>query len=316
MPPVSIVCDLSLAGEAEISFTTDLAQGKVSRFHYANAIELDRGLDQFLKRNNRPNIEGAAFATRGYEEQGTIFAPETFVVIKRAALSTALSCERIFLVNDFVARAMTVPTLLDKERKSLCGKPSMLGRSVTVLGPDVGLGATTLAPDGKGGWIALPGEGGHSGLPVQSDREWQIFQALRQQFGRVSRETALSEKGLSAVHNAIRTMTGLEKSHADVSQIAHLAMTGDPRAREALDVFTLWLADMAADMVLMTGGRGGLYLTGNVIEKLGPAFDGNKFCQHFSDRGDHSAFLSSVPVYICNVRHMALRGLTTVLENR
>ena len=61
------------------------------------------------------------------------------------------------------------------------------GRTIAVLGPGSGLGASGLVPAGSE-WVALSGEGGHATMAPASERESAVLDLMRARFDHVSAE--------------------------------------------------------------------------------------------------------------------------------
>lgn len=83
------------------------------------------------------------------------------------------------LLNDFEALALSLPHL-DGDDLVPIGGPAPAHGVKAVLGPGTGLGVAGLVP-ADGGWIPIPGEGGHVTVPVQDDRELEVLRVLRAQ---------------------------------------------------------------------------------------------------------------------------------------
>jgi glucokinase len=79
-------------------------------------------------------------------------------------------------------------------RQSLCSGPAP--------------GVAGLVPYGDDEFV-LASEGGHSTLPSASPREHLVIEHLRQQFGHVSTERALSGPGLENLYRAIAAIDGV-----------------------------------------------------------------------------------------------------------
>ena len=273
-------------------------------------------LDDFLQAQGRPALKGAAVASRGWEDNGIVHLPDGDRRLSREALRERLSVRRLNLVNNFVARALAIPRLRPDENEHICGGPGVEDQIVAVLGPHYGLGVASLAPDGLGGWTAMPCEGGHSDLAAASDREWEVCRALRRRHGRVARERALSMDGLVEVWQVVTELEGGQGRAATAFEIIDLARRGDGHALEAVKLCTGWLAAMASDVGLMTGARGGIYLTGDLMDLIhdGGLFDRDAFKARYEDKGRLSEYVSRIPVYKTLAKDLELIGLATLFE--
>ncbi|MBW8881246.1 MAG: glucokinase [Asticcacaulis sp.] len=236
------------------------------------------------------------------------------MTIVREEIRNVLGIQRVNLVNNFVARALAVPRLKLSEVEKICGDDPMDEQVIAVLGPHHGLGLAALAPDGAGSWTAIPCEGGHSDLPVTNDREWQVYQGLARRHGHVTREMAVSLDGLVHVWEALSEIDGEEAISKTPEEVIALASIGDARSVEAVRLSVGWLADMASDVGLMLGARGGIYLTGDLMDLLGDLFDTAGFHERYVDKGRLSTYVGEIPVYKTLSKELEIIGLATLFD--
>ncbi len=287
---------------------------EAATFTCTSRIEFDRALTDFLTSHGNPQLKGAAVSARRFEENGRLHRLEDGLEITREDLRATLDIQRVNLVNCFVARALAIPKLRRNERISVCEGEAGEETVTLVLGPNYGLGNAALLSDGAGGWTALPGEGGHSSLAAKTEREWQVICGLRDLRGAVVRETAMSQQGfrdLWAILHALDDRTAPDLSPVEIIERAH---AGDPFAREAITLITLWLADMAADIALIMSATSGIYLAGALMDIIGDAFDADAFAARFTENPAFSRFLGRIPVWRTTVTDMELIGLATLFD--
>src|SRR5690606_31797010 len=141
----------------------------------------------------------------------------------------------------------------------------------------------------------LPCEGGHTDLAVTHDREQVVFDQLRKKYGHVSRERVASLQGLTEIYYALGLQDDGASQTLTPTEILTLAHKGDARAVETIDLCTGWLAAMASDVALMLGARGGIYLSGHLINHLEGLLNWQTFATRFTDKGRLKAFLEDIP---------------------
>ena len=310
-----LVCDFSK--DARVTF----ALAEIGRrpapsktFSCTSRAEFDRGLAEFLSLHDNPQLKGAAVSARRFEENGRFHRLEDGVEITREDLRATLGIQRVNLVNCFVARALAIPKLRRTERINICEGQEGEETAIVVLGPNYGLGNAALLSDGAGGWTALPGEGGHSSLAAKTEREWQVITALRTLRGAVVRETAMSQQGFRDLWTILHTLNSQTAPDLSPMEIVERARAGDPVAREAIDLITGWLADMAADIALIISASSGVYLAGALMDIIGDQFDAEAFAARFTDNPAFGAYLSQIPVWRTVVTDMELIGLATLFD--
>ena len=216
--------------------------------------------------------------------------------------------ERLEVINDFVAQALAMPHLAAHEVEQIGGDAGALGRPVAVLGPGTGLGVSALIPS-RGGWTALPTQGGHLAFAPADAREQSVLEYLRQRFGHVSNETALSGQGLLNLAQALAAIddrTCAAESPEDVSEAARDDRC--PSCREAVMLFSGALGAAAGDLALVYGAHGGVFVAGGICLRLGPLFDRAAFRRRFEAKGRMRYYVEAIPIWLVLRRDTGLLG--------
>jgi len=310
-----LLCDFTFGSYIKLALGQPGRRPEAATLHAcADRDEFDRSVLEFLKTRGDPKLLGVAISSRGWERQGVLQLPDDGLTIARDQVRELLGVKRLNLVNNFVARAMAIPHLRPSEREQICGEMPMDEQVIAVLGPHHGLGLAALAPDGASGWTAMPCEGGHSDLPVSNEREWQVREILMRKYGHVAREHAISLQGLVEVWQALQVIDKMGAGGATPEEIVTQAKAGDTRALEAVNLSIGWLAAMASDIGLILGARGGIYLTGDLMDMLNGLFDREAFCARYADKGRLSGYVSEIPVYRTLAADMEIIGLATLFD--
>ena len=223
----------------------------------------------------------------------------------------ALNLERLDLFNDFEAVAMSVPHLKGEDvRQVVEGKP-LPDAPIIVIGPGTGLGVASLFWDGQS-YRTAPGEGGHVTVPAQTQREYDIFEYLREvKYSHVSAERVCSGKGLENLYNALR---GLDKRDdlpdKTPAEISKAAIDGSCElCAEALDLMMRFLGSVTGNLALSLGAHGGIYIAGGIVKKLGDYFDSSSYRSSFLAKGRFEKYLETIPTYIIEHDFPAFVGL-------
>ncbi len=250
----------------------------------------------------------------------------------RERLRRALGLRRLVVINDLTAIALSLPRLGRGERRRVGGGRRARRAPIAVLGPGTGLGVSGLLPVGDlpspkrslgfaqaGGWVPLAGEGGHADLAPGDDEELAILERLRRRFDHVSLERALSGPGLVNLYRALAEIEGGATADPDLptaKEIAARARAGTcRRSSAAVATFCGLLGAAAGDLALTLGARGGVYIAGGIVPKLGPAFDAERFRRRFEAKGRLGAYLAPIPTYVVTAAEPALLGLAGLLDD-
>ena len=226
-----------------------------------------------------------------------------------------LGLDRLLLLNDFTALALALPLLEAHELRQIGGGAPAPG-AIALLGPGTGLGVSGLIPAGAGQWLPISGEGGHATLAPADARESLILDICRERHGHVSAERLLSGIGLPCLHQAIAALSGEQPdplSPADI--VARGLAAADAHCSEALSVFCSLLGNFAGNLALTLGARGGVYIGGGIVPRLGEYLAASAFRRRFEDKGRFREYLAPLPVYVIHASEPALRGAAAALRH-
>jgi len=232
-----------------------------------------------------------------------------------AQLKQDLGVERCLVINDFTALAMSLTALGPADLRAIGGSTPLARAPIALLGPGTGLGVSGLLPEGTTGWSALSGEGGHVTLAPADDEESAVLGALRSRFGHVSAERALSGPGLVNLCDALCAIDGRTPTLLQPADVAAAAMAGsDATAVRAVRLFASFLGNVAGNLALTLGARGGVYVGGGIVPKLGATFDDALFRRRFEDKGRFASYLQPLPAWVITARTPALLGAARALD--
>jgi glucokinase len=232
-----------------------------------------------------------------------------------AELEAALGAERCLVLNDFAAIAAALPALSAADSRRIGGGAAVAGAPLAVLGPGTGLGVAGVVQCDTGRHTTIAGEGGHVTLAAANPREAAVVACLQQRFGHASAERALSGPGLVNLYDAICRIDALSPQPllpADVTQ--HALAGSDAACVEALNLFAAFLGSVAGNLALTLGARGGIYIGGGIVQRLGAVFDSSPFRERFEDKGRFRSYLESIPTAVITAPAPALLGAARALD--
>ncbi len=269
----------------------------------------------YLERSGhaRPRAAGIGIATVvGGDEVRMTNHPWSFSI---AELKRSLGVERCLVINDFTALAMSLPALQASDLRAIGGGAAVAGAAIGLLGPGTGLGVSGLMPGGAGTWSALSGEGGHVTLAASSEGEATLLAWLRTRLGHVSAERVLSGAGLVNLYQAVCAIAGATTGALTPAQITAAALDGsDAQCVAAVSQFVAFLGNVAGNLALTLGARGGVYIGGGIVPRLGAAFDAALFRRHFESKGRFGDYLASIPTSLIVAPAPGLLGAARALD--
>ena len=230
-----------------------------------------------------------------------------------AALKAQLGFDRLEVINDFTALALALPHLGSDDRMAIGEGAQVPGAPLAVLGPGSGLGVSGLVACGRG-WVALTAEGGHATMAPATNRESAVLDHMRRRFDHVSAERVLSGPGLVNLYNTLAEIDGVLSRGYTAAQITDLGTRGeDSLCAESTTMFCAMLGTMAGNLALTLGARGGVYIGGGIVPRLGRFFADSPFRARFQAKGRFEPYLAAIPTYVVTHPLPAFLGCAALL---
>ena len=232
-----------------------------------------------------------------------------------AALKARFEFDRLEVINDFTAQALALPYLGPEDRMTVGGGAAVPDAPLAVLGPGSGLGVSGLVACGAK-WVALTGEGGHATMAPATERESAVLDHMRRHFDHVSAERVLSGPGLVNLYNTLAEINGVASRGYTAPQITDLAMRGgDVLCAETTTMFCAMLGTMAGNLALTLGARGGVFIAGGIVPRLGQFFADSPFRARFQAMGRFDQYLAAIPTHVVTHPLAAFLGCAAALAD-
>jgi glucokinase len=90
------------------------------------------------------------------------------------------------------------------------------------------------------------------------------------------------------------------------------AITSAPeekRNRETLDQFFLFLGSVAAELALITGAYGGVYIAGGIVPAIVDVAQASGFRERFENKNRYRDYMRAIPTWIITDPYPGLTGL-------
>ena len=261
------------------------------------------------KHPNRGRLVGAILGVAGPVEGDRCVVTNSHWALDGRELQSALAIQSLKLINDFEAVAWSLPSLTGNDVRPLGGGKAVPNEPIVVIGPGTGLGMAAFIPD-KADALVVATEGGHATVPVGSMREDAVIEQLRQRFGHVSAERALSGAGLENLYRAIAASEKAGVPERNAAAITRHALDGTCEiSRAATDMFCALLGEVAGNLALMFRARGGVYVAGGIAPRLVDYLAKSEFRARFVAKGRFRTYLEGVPTGVIVHEDAAFLGL-------
>lgn len=289
---------------ADIGIGTVVRLGEVHRFINREVKGLDSLLHDFLA--DQPRAIPVCLAVAGPTDGQHVVLTNLGWEIDARELSRELGIQ-IRLINDFAAVGWGTNALAADDIHTLQAGAAKPEAPRVVLGAGTGLGvAVCVCRNGR--YQPLAGEGGHIALaPVDAEQD-ALLAFLRNEHGRVSAERVLSGPGLAALYRFECARNNQTPAHSEPALIATCALDGsDAAAVAAVRLFARIYGQVAGDLALVAGARGGVYLAGGIAPQLLPLLQ-KEITAQFNAKGRFSEWMSKVPLHVVLDPNIGLKG--------
>lgn len=283
---------------------------------------IDAAIARYLKESKGPHPVAAALAMANPVVGDHVRMTNNSWSFSRTALQSSLALERLVILNDFEALALSLehlpPDALRRVGPVAPGAAALPleGATRAVVGPGTGLGMAGVVYL-EGAWRALPSEGGHTSAAAETAREMAVVALLQQRWGHVSWERLVSGPGLVNLYQALTQLDGVVAEPLDPAGVSARGVAGSDRhCREALELFCAFLGGLAGDQALMLVARGGVYLGGGILPEIADFLLQSAFRTRFESKGRMRALLEAIPTHIILAPHAAMSGCWVALARQ
>ncbi|MEW6110039.1 MAG: glucokinase [Nitrospirota bacterium] len=243
----------------------------------------------------------AVFAVAGPVENGVRSSPP-FISwdIDVSNATNDFGFKKCILINDFVAQAFACRSPVGKAAEKMLTGEVAHDAAVAVIGAGTGLGKAALVPDGKGGYIAVPSEGGHADFPFESEKEFEFQKFLLKELGDryITGNKVVSGRGLSSIH---QFLTGEKLDAQEVTRRFN-------QYPETLEWASRFYGRACRNYALETLSLGGLYIAGGVAAKNPELIKHKAFESEFRSSDTLCHLLEKIPVLLIKDENSGLWG--------
>ena len=228
----------------------------------------------------------------------------------------ALGLKALKVLNDYTALALALPYLGKDDYHQVGRGKAVEKQTMAVLGPGTGLGVSGAICAGDY-WLPLQSEGGHIAYGPLNERETAVIDVIRQHHNFVSAESLVSGPGLVLLYESIAKCDGVNHELLSPEQVTNKALKGiDASAAEAVAMFCGILGAIAGNLALTLGARGGVFVGGGIVPRLGEYFTRSSFRARFENNSRFGQYLAEIPTYVICSKYPALIGAAIAVKQQ
>jgi len=262
-------------------------------------LERARGCESSI---GRPEIEAAGFGVAGVVVEGTLHAENLPWILDEAAIARKLHLNRVELLNDLTATALSLEHLTSSDFAILNEGVAAPHATKAVIAAGTGLGEATLHWDGQQYRVA-PSEGGQADFAPRGELELQLLSHLNKSLPQVSCEEIISGRGFRRIHEFLNPSVRHESFDAsDGDSAREITQRGSEQSCQVcVESLRLWIEAYGAEagnMALRTVAFGGVYVAGGIAPKILPQLREGIFFRAFCGKGKFADVLARVPLSV------------------
>lgn len=293
-----------------------LRENTIRRYRNAEHSGLDSALDQYKSDQETPMLDGVCVDIAGPVTNGVGTLTNLDWTLEETLISEWTGASKARLINDLQAQGHGAADLpQDALHCVIEGAGHVLGRPTTRLVVNVGTGfnAAVVLED-HGQRLVPPSESGHANLPIRTDDELRLCKFLENIHGFPAVEDVLSGRGLERSYSWLASEDNDTSQRSSTEIIQDCLAQADPRAEEAVRLFTRIFGTVTGNLALIHLPFGGIYLVGGVAVALGRHLHQFGFADAMRDKGRFSGMMTNFPIHVIEDDYAALRGAAHFLH--
>jgi glucokinase len=259
-------------------------------------------------------VEGASVSIAGPADVDQIVMTNLEWVFSIEDLKKQLNLKHMWVINDAAAAALS--TTCATQLELIKPGHAEAGAARINLIPGTGFGVGSIVPLDDG-WLPIQGEGGHATLAAVTDEEFSVLHHITKDYGRAIVDSVLSGPGMLIIYKALAAVRGQKALDVDPREMTLNAINNhDATSVDALDLYCVLLGRLAGDLALTMNAHGGVYLSGDLLQRVGAERMTDSFNSGFMDKGKMTAKVDRIPVFLLNSEYPCLKGASVWLNSQ
>jgi len=262
---------------------------------------LDRAADS-NRSVREQGIEAAGFGLAGVVVDGALHAGNLPWVLNGVALAEKLHLNKVVLINDLTATAMSLDRLASNDFAIVNPGTPEDKATKAVIAAGTGLGEAILFWDGQQYRVA-PSEGGQADFAPRTDLEIQLLTHLNKHLPHVSCEEIISGRGFRKIHEFLQPSLrhpSFDAAEGDAArEITEQGLAQScPVCVETLTLWTEAYGAEAGNLALRTLALGGVYVAGGIAPKILAKMRDGTFWRAFCGKSKFASVLARIPISV------------------
>ena len=292
-----------------------IVEGTIRRYSNADYPGLETVLRRYIDDEDGVDPIAACVAVAGPVRDGRATMTNLDWTIDKVTLLRATKAKTVAILNDLQAQGHALGHLDPTNIRAIIQGPAGHDHAAKlVVGVGTGFNAAPVF-ETESGRLVAPSESGHANIPIRDERELRLCQFVSNAHGFPAVEDVLSGRGLERVYAFLGQEEGTPAECSAKEIMDACANNSDPKATEAVRVFTRILGTVCGNLSLIQLPFGGVYLVGGVARAFAPYLAQFGFAEAFRDKGRFAGFMGNFTVSVIEDDYAALTGSAAHLKS-
>lgn len=210
--------------------------------------------------------------------------------------------EKLLVLNDLELQSLALNNL-SKENVNFIGGKEIQDSAKILIMPGTGLGLAGLVKS-----TPIATEAGHINIPSYNGELSHLIRSFEKNRGRIPTfEDLLSGRGILFLNNYING------KKIDLITSEQILNSSSEEGRRVRAIFSNLLAIFCRNSALMWGAKGGVYLSGSIVNTLMERISLEEFRQNFEDSPTMGDLLKACPLIHVKKVNLAFEGAKTLI---
>ena len=290
-----------------IGFSDGFGITDLSKIRYKSDVSALELISDYAKINNN-KIEQIRICAAGPVENDKIEITNSKLIISKKEIMSFFKISDVYIFNDAEAACYYLPEIKTSSYSTI-NRTEPKNQNFAYIALGTGLGVSCVKQHNNKSTV-ISGEGGYCHIPYPEKRRTSrdVINIIENDYPRVSSERLISGLGLTLIYEAL-TKINKDSIKLTSEEIVASAITNKKGLEyEACKILFELLGKFAASISLIYGARGGVFLSGGLLERLYPILPDDLILKNFLISGRMKNYIKQIPLHIINDDLISLMG--------
>ena len=295
-----------------IGISNGLEINNISKIRYDNEASSIKLISNYI--NDFKDIDQIRICAAGPIENEKIEITNSNLVISKKEISEFSKIDDVAIFNDAEAACNYLP-VIKKESYKTVNYGKSLNNNFAYIALGTGLGVSGVQKL-KNKSVVFSGEGGYCHIPyTENDTiSRDVINIIQNDYPRISSERLISGPGLSLIFKALCLLKDYKSNLSSEEIVLNAVKNKKGFEYDACKILFELLGKFSASIALVYGARGGVFLSGGLLERLFPILPNDLLLKNFLINGRMQEYVNNIPLHIINDDLVSLKGCATYQE--